>query len=71
MMKVIGYVDPILETAGPRSRRDMWRAVPPMVIMARLTRLFPFLSPERRGPAVIAALTVVAIVTAAVLVLVL
>jgi hypothetical protein len=69
MMKVIGYVDPILETAGPRSRRDMWRAAAPMAIMARLTRLFPFLPPERRGPAVIAALSVVAVVIAAVLVL--
>ena len=37
--------------------------------MARLTRLFRFLSPERRGPAVIASLTVVAVVIAAVLVL--
>ena len=69
MMKTIGYVDPILETAGPRSRRDMWRAAPPMAVMALLTRLFRFLAPERRAPAVIASLTVVAVVVAVALVL--
>ncbi len=58
MLKVIGYVDPILETAGPRSRRDMWRAALPMAILSKLSGLFPFLSREHRGAAAMAVLTV-------------
>ena len=58
MLKVIGYVDPVLETAGPRSRRDMWRAALPMAILSNLSGLFPFLSRERRGAAAMAVLTI-------------
>ncbi len=58
MLKVVGYVDPILETAGPRSRRDMWRAAPPMAVLSKLSGLFPFLSREHRGAAAMAVLTV-------------
>ena len=65
--KTIGHVDPVLETAGPRSRRDMWRAAPPMAILAILTRLFPFLARDRRGPAAMGA---VAVLIAAVIVVV-
>jgi peroxiredoxin len=54
MLRVIGYIDPILETAGPRSRRDMWRAAPPMAMLSKLTGLFPFLRRDRRGVAAVA-----------------
>jgi peroxiredoxin len=54
MLGVIGYIDPILQTAGPRSRRDMWRAAPPMAMLAKLTGLFPFLRRSRRGAAAVA-----------------
>ena len=48
----------LTETAGPRSRRDMWRAAPPMAILSKLSGLFPFLSREHRGAAAMAVLTV-------------
>lgn len=69
MMKQVGYIDSVLEAAGPRSRRDLWRAAPPVAIIARLTRLFPFLPPERRGPAVIASSIALAIMAAVISVL--
>ncbi len=50
--------DPVLETAGPSSRRDMWRAALPMAILSKLSGLFPFLSQEHRGAAAMAVSTV-------------
>ncbi|MCH8830565.1 MAG: hypothetical protein IID45_13395 [Planctomycetes bacterium] len=68
MLKVIGYIDPALETAGPSARRDMWRAAPPMAIMSKLSQVFSFLAPDRRGLAAIAVMTIAAAAVAVALV---
>ena len=71
MLKVIGYIDPALETAGPSARRDMWRAAPPMAIMSKLSQVFSFLAPDRRGLAAIAVMTIAAAAVAVALVVLL
>lgn len=50
MLKQVGYIDSVLETAGPRSRRDLWRAAPPAAMIARLTRLFRSSHPSAAAP---------------------
>lgn len=48
-MKSVGYIDETLRQAGPRAYRDVIKAVPPMAMMAVLSRAFPFLSRANRG----------------------
>lgn len=52
----IGYMDAVLEDAGPRAKRELLLAAPPMALLASLARLFGRLDPERRGAAAIASL---------------
>jgi hypothetical protein len=40
MLASLGYVDPVIRSAGPQASRDLLRAAPPMLLTARLTRLF-------------------------------
>lgn len=50
MLMAIGYFPEILCEAGDKAKRDIWRAAPPLAILSNLSRLFPFVSAERRGP---------------------
>lgn len=54
MLKMTGYADTSLRSAGRGARRDMWRVAPPFAGMILTSRLFSFLPPGRRGlPAVL------------------
>ena len=48
-MKSVGYIDETLRQAGPQAYRDVIKAVPPMAMMAILSRAFPFLPRVSRG----------------------
>lgn len=52
----IGYIDAVLDRAGARAKRDMWKAAPPMAALARTATLFTRLRVTRRGPVAVAAL---------------
>ena len=45
MVKGMGSMDEVLGLAGQQARRDAWREVPPMYLMARLASLFRPLPP--------------------------
>ncbi len=49
MLKMTGYADLSLQTAGRGASRDMWRVAPPFASMIATSRLFGFLPPSRRG----------------------
>lgn len=52
MGRALGFIDEVIDRAGPSARRDLWRSAFPMAIAARAARLFSFVSPARRGATV-------------------
>lgn len=62
LMRAVGHLPGIVHAGGTKIERDVWRAAPPLAVLARLSRLFRPLATDRRGPA--AALTLVAVVVA-------
>lgn len=53
-MKSIGYIDETLSLAGPRASREVLVAMPPMALMASVSRLLPFVPKDLRGWASVA-----------------
>ena len=53
MLASLGYVDPVIRSAGPQASRDLLRSAPPMLLTARLTRLFAPVAHDRRGHALL------------------
>jgi len=49
MMRMTGYAEVSLHTAGSGAARDMWRVAPPFASMIATSRLFSFLPRSRRG----------------------
>jgi len=41
MLRALPWIDRTIRSAGPRASRDLWRAAPPMALMALAGRLFP------------------------------
>jgi thiol-disulfide isomerase/thioredoxin len=61
MLKMVGYADLALASAGRGAGRDMWRVAPPFAGMIVASRLFGFLPRGRRGlPAALLLAAVVA-----------
>lgn len=60
LVRSLGYIDEVLDRAGPQAKRDLWRSAPPMAAMAMLTKLLPTVPSARRG-LVIVALIVIAL----------
>lgn len=58
LVRSLGYIDEVLDRAGPQARRDLWRSAPPMAAMAALTKLLPTISPAKRGPVLLALIAV-------------
>ncbi|KUP91237.1 deiodinase-like protein [Tritonibacter horizontis] len=50
LLRAIGHLPSVIETGGPKVERDVWRAVAPFAVLGRLSQLFRFLAPDRRGP---------------------
>ena len=44
-----GYIDDVIELAGPAARRDMRRAAPPMAVIGRVASLLKSVPRARRG----------------------
>ena len=49
LMKAIGHLPGIVQTAGRKVANDVWRAAPPFGVMALLSRPFGFLPKDLRG----------------------
>lgn len=49
----LGYIDDVIRAAGPQATRDLLRSAPPMLLGARLARLFGSVAPDRRGYALL------------------
>ncbi len=58
LVRSLGYIDEVLDRAGPRAKRDLWRSAPPMAAMSALTKLLPTVSPAKRGPVLLALIAV-------------
>ncbi len=63
MSRAIGFINSILEEAGPQAQRDMLRVAPPLVLTAKIASLFQFLAKSQRGAV---ALTTIVVVMAAI-----
>lgn len=68
LMAGAGHLPTIVRVAGSEVERDVWRAAPPLAVLARVSDRLGFLPTDRRGPvaAVIVALAVAALVAAVV-----
>lgn len=51
MARALGFIDEVIDRAGPSARRDLWRSVFPMAIAAWMTKGVAFVHPARRGAA--------------------
>lgn len=49
MARMIGYISPVLRTAGKGARLDTWSVVPPLGAMMAMSDLFFLLPREKRG----------------------
>jgi len=54
LVRSLGYIDEVLDRAGPQAKRDLWRSAPPMAAMSALAKLLSPMSPAKRGPALVA-----------------
>ena len=69
MMRAVGHLPSIIEAGGPRIAQDVWRAAPPLALLARASQLMPWLAVDKRGawaalltfPLLIAAIAAVAL----------
>ncbi|RPF20683.1 TlpA family protein disulfide reductase [Myceligenerans xiligouense] len=55
LLRAVGHLPGIVTAAGSRTGDDIWRAAPPLAVLGALSRLFPGLPADRRGPAAAAA----------------
>jgi hypothetical protein len=67
LLMAIGHLPGIVREAGRKTGRDVWRAVPPLAVLASISRAFPHLEADRRG--LMAALSLAATTITTVLVL--
>ncbi|MFI7436288.1 TlpA family protein disulfide reductase [Micromonospora haikouensis] len=58
LLRAVGHLPGVTAFAGRTVERDVWRAAPPLALLGRLSRLFPWLPADRRGPAAVALLGV-------------
>ena len=49
MTRMIGYISPVLQTAGKGARLDTWSVVPPLGALMAIADVFFFLPHNRRG----------------------
>ena len=59
MALAIGFIESILEEAGPQAQRDMIRVAPPLILAAKIASLFQFLAEPHRGTAALISIVVV------------
>ncbi|GAA3250447.1 TlpA family protein disulfide reductase [Streptomyces labedae] len=64
LLRAVGHLPGIVTAAGSRTGRDVWRAAPPLAVLGALSRLFPRLPADRRGPAAAAAALIACAATA-------
>ena len=70
MARALGFIDEVIDRAGPSARRDLWRSAFPMAIAAWMTKGVSFVHPARRGATIAAvalfglAVTVLAVLAA-------
>jgi hypothetical protein len=57
VVKAMGYVQEVMERAGPQAIRDLWWAGLPMALAGRVATLFSRLSPDQRGIAAVLTLS--------------
>ncbi|MEU3251476.1 TlpA disulfide reductase family protein [Streptomyces sp. NPDC006997] len=67
LLRAVGHLPGIVTAAGSRTGHDVWRAAPPLAVLGALSRLFPHLPTDRRGPAAATAALIVCAVTAGLL----
>ena len=66
VLKAAGFMHDTLRDAGPGAYAEVAMAAPPMVMLSLGAKLFPFVSKQRRGRAMMLAMSLVAAATAAV-----
>lgn len=52
LMRAVGHLPGIVRAGGGKVERDVWRAAPPLAVLARLSALLPWMALDRRGPTV-------------------
>ncbi|WP_149549524.1 TlpA family protein disulfide reductase [Streptomyces marokkonensis] len=67
LLRAVGHLPGIVTAAGSRTGHDVWRAAPPLAILGALSRLFPRLPADRRGPAAAATALIICAATAGLL----
>ncbi|MFI2227302.1 TlpA family protein disulfide reductase [Streptomyces fradiae] len=65
LLRAVGHLPGVVAAAGSRTGRDVWRAAPPLAVLGALSRLFPRLPADRRGPAATAVAVLVVCAAAA------
>lgn len=65
LMRAVGHLPGIVRAGGGKIERDVWRAAPPLALLARLSTLLRSTPLDRRGPAVAIALGVATAAVAA------
>lgn len=68
LMRAVGHLPGIVSAGGRKIERDVWRAAPPLAVLARLSRLMPSVPVDRRGPLAATLLAVVVLTIAAMIV---
>lgn len=66
MAEGLGVMREVLHQSGPRAERDLWRAAPPMAMVAWLASLFRPLDPKSRAMAAMATIGVVVLAVVAI-----
>lgn len=61
ILRMTGYMSPVLDAAGRPAKRDTWRIAPPLGLMMLVADLFSSLPRSRRGAAAAALLATIAI----------
>jgi len=61
ILRMTGYMSPVLEAAGRPATQDTWRVAPPLGVMMLVADLFVFLPPAHRGAAAAALLAATAL----------
>lgn len=52
LMRAVGHLPGIVRAGGGKIERDVWRAAPPLAVLARLSSLLQWVALDRRGPMV-------------------
>jgi thiol-disulfide isomerase/thioredoxin len=60
LLTAVGYLPAVVERAGAKAERDVWRAAPPLALLGRASTLLRGLPTDRRGPAAVVCLAALA-----------